>query len=300
MTALVLLAAAAGSCLPVDGDRIAVRDLGAADGAFLAVDPSESAGYAPAPGARRIFHPAELARLAKRYGVMTGTPREVCFERQTAPLGREPLESALMAAVDHPSAQVELLEWCRYPAPAGRIVFSPGGFSAQAPEKPAVWKGYVAYGERGRFAIWARVRVSVPVSRVVTARPVAAGHILEAADIRVETARGLPFRPQAAATPEHVLGKMARRPIPAGRPILPGMVDSPRDISAGDAVHVLVASGRARLDFEGRAEGGGRRGDLIAVRNVAGGRSFRARVVERGKVEITVEAPLINPGEKIR
>jgi flagella basal body P-ring formation protein FlgA len=299
MTALVfLVAAAAGSCIPVDGDRIRVRDLAAADAAFGAVDASDYVGYAPAPGARRIFHPAELVRLAKRYGVAPGAPREACFERRSAPLEREAVERAVTAAVANPAAQVEILEWSRYPAPAGRIGFPPGGFSAQAPEKPAVWKGYVAYGERGRFAIWARVRISVPVNRIVTGRPVAAGHILEAADIRFETARGLPFRPLAATSPDQVVGKMARRPIPAGRPVLPGMLDSPREISVGDTVRVLVASGRARLGFEGRAEGGGRRGDLIAVRNLAGGRSFRARVVEPGKVEVTVDSPFMKTGEK--
>jgi flagella basal body P-ring formation protein FlgA len=299
MTALVfLVAAAAGSCFPVDGDRIAVRDLAVADAAFLAVDASESVGYAPAPGARRIFHAAELVRLAKRYGVTPGAPREVCFERQTAPLEREAVERALTAAVDDPAAQVEILEWSRYPAPGGKIGFPPGGFSAQSPEKPAVWKGYVAYGERGRFAIWARVRISVPVIRILTARAVAAGHIVEAGDVRIETTRGLPFRPLAATAPDQVVGKMARRPIPAGRPVLPGMLDSPREISRGDTVRVLVASGRARLGFEGRAEEGGRRGDMIAVRNVAGGRIFRARVVEPGKVEVTADSPFIKTGEK--
>jgi hypothetical protein len=37
---------------------------------------------------------------------------------------------------------------------------------------------------------------------------------------------------------------------------------------------------------------------MIAVRNVAGGRSFRARVVEPGTVEVTVDSPFMKTGEK--
>ena len=52
MMALLLAAAA---CLPVEGNRILMRDLSAAVAAFAGLDPEEPLGFTPAPGAQRRF-----------------------------------------------------------------------------------------------------------------------------------------------------------------------------------------------------------------------------------------------------
>ena len=85
----ILLAAA--SCVAVDGDRILARDLASASAAFATVEPDAELGYAPAPGASRTFHPAELKRMIARHG---GTPGgevgPLCIERATLPLSTSP------------------------------------------------------------------------------------------------------------------------------------------------------------------------------------------------------------------
>jgi hypothetical protein len=60
----------------------------------------------------------------------------------------------------------------------------------------------------------------------------------------------------------------------------------PREVEKGDAVAVEVQSGAAVLKFDAAAESGGKTGDLVVVRNPAGGARFRARVVAKGKVMV--------------
>ena len=52
---LTLLLAISIGCLPVEGDRILLRDLAAALPAFAESDPNESIGFAPARGRSGAF-----------------------------------------------------------------------------------------------------------------------------------------------------------------------------------------------------------------------------------------------------
>ncbi len=57
----------------------------------------------------------------------------------------------------------------------------------------------------------------------------------------------------------------------------------PNDVEVGDTVIVEVHSGAATLRLEAKAESGGRRGDMISLRNADGGKMFRAKVDGKGK-----------------
>ena len=65
-----------------------MRDLAAGVPAFASSDPTESIGFAPAPGAQRRFSAGELRRLAARKGVDTAI-EPVCFERRLSELTSE-------------------------------------------------------------------------------------------------------------------------------------------------------------------------------------------------------------------
>src|SRR5437762_13675240 len=102
MMALLLAAAA---CLPVEGDRILMRDLSAAVAAVAGLDPEEPLGFTPAPGAQRRFSAGELQRLAARKGIAAEI-EPVCFERKRDPLTRERILAALREGLPE-KAQIE-------------------------------------------------------------------------------------------------------------------------------------------------------------------------------------------------
>jgi hypothetical protein len=67
---LTLPAAVSARCLPVTGDRILGADLASANAKFAALPVSLQLGYAPAPGARRVFTSIELQRIARAGGAL--------------------------------------------------------------------------------------------------------------------------------------------------------------------------------------------------------------------------------------
>jgi len=278
------------ACVAVDGDRIRARDLASAVPAFAAVPPDTEMGYTPAPGVRRVFHAAELGRLATRLGVEPGGLSDVCVERPTAPLATDTLVAALMAAVGNPEAHIEILDWSRFPVPRGQIEFPRAAVLAEGsgPESAVLWKGLVKYGDRGRFSIWVRARIAVPAPQVTARETLPASRPIQSGQLQVATAVLSPFGPQPARTLAEVVGCRPRREVPAGAPVLLNQLETPPEIHSGDPVTVRVTSGRARLVLDGVAGADGRRGDLIPVRNPTNGKTFPARVEGAGQVAIVV------------
>jgi len=278
------------ACVPVEGDRILARDLAAAEPAFARWPPESELGYSPAPGLRRVLRAAELSRLAARQQLDAEGLTDICVDRPTAPLVPEVLQAALALAAGGPGASVEILDWSRYAVPRGPLEFPrtaavPEGTGPQA---PVLWKGYVKYGERGRFSIWARARIAVRATRVSALTDLAIGRPIRAEQLRLDTVRVSPFAAQTAGSLSDVVGRIPRRPIAAGSPILAGQLELPLEIHAGDPVMVRVTSGRAGLKLEALACGEGRRGDFIPVKNPVTGKTFRARVESAGKVSVIV------------
>jgi flagella basal body P-ring formation protein FlgA len=279
----ILLAAAA--CVAVDGEKILARDLAPAAEAFQSLAPDTDMGYAPVPGARRILHAAELARMIARHGGAPGPAREICVERATEKLTRQSLAAALTSAAG--GASVELLDWSQYPVPRGELQFPAGGRSRLG-GREVLWRGYVSYGSSRRFAIWARVRVSMRQRRVVARVALPAGKPIHPEQLGVEEVETSPFDARPEESVDAVAGRLPRRPVAAGTPIVAGLLEAPQEIHSGDAVTVEVSNGLTRLSFDARAGAGGRKGDLIPVRNPATGRSFRARVERAGKVTLAI------------
>jgi len=288
------------TCVPVEGDRILARDLAQTVPALATWPPDTDLGYAPAPGLRRVLRTAELERLARRRGIEAGSMADLCVERPTVPLAPDMLRAALLRALGDPEASIQILDWSRYPAPRGALEFAHSAVVPEGTGAAVLWKGFVKYGERGRFSIWVRARIEVRSTQVSAREDLAVGRPVQYGQLRLDTVRASPFGAQPARTREEVVGRMPRRPILAGSPVFPSQLDVPPEIHSGDAVAVQVTSGRASLRLEGVAGGDGQRGDFIPVRNPANGRTFRARVEGAGRVAVTVPGASGQPssGEK--
>ena len=81
MILFLMLAAAAPECYSLGHGRILGSDLAAASAVFAALPPDLVIGSAPVPGARRLFEPAELIRIARANNLEFADVTPLCFER---------------------------------------------------------------------------------------------------------------------------------------------------------------------------------------------------------------------------
>ena len=285
-------------CHGVEGDAILGRDLAAADPQFARVPGDARLGYAPMPGSRRTVSAAELKRLAAGFGV-SGEFHDLCFEYPTRQLQSAEILEALRDGMKVDGADIQVTEFSLYPAPKGDVVFSLSGLSRPSPlraDEPVIWRGYVKYAGGRKFSIWAKVRLRVTETRVVATEDLAAvAHPVGASQLRVETVTGFPSLQPLASAVAQVAGHRLRRAVRQGAPVALDAVegaggDGERAVNRGEPVEVEVDVGPAHLKFEGRAESGGVLGEIVTIRNAKSGRTFAARVVGKGKVEVVTGA----------
>lgn len=290
MTPAILFAIAAQTaCLPVTGDVIRAADIAPAVQEFASLPPDTRIGYAPAPGAKRIFGEADLDRVARKLGITLEEKPEVCFEWQLASLSREDFRQALEKALRLPDATIEIIDTSRQPVPDGNLVFDRADLTPPPvtnPEQPVLWQGHVQYGERRRFNVWARVRIAAETSRVVATQPVRAGETVQPGQVRIERAEGFPFDDSYANRLDLVVGQIVLRSLREGDPVPANTLEKPLEVNRMDVVTVTVSNGAAIVRAEGRAEAGGRRGETIPVRNLSSGATFQAKVVGPGQVAL--------------
>ncbi|MCU1258085.1 MAG: hypothetical protein JWO80_970 [Bryobacterales bacterium] len=285
-------------CHGVEGDAILGRDLAAADPQFSGVPRDARLGYAPMPGSRRTLSAAELKRLAAGFGV-SGDFHDLCFEYPTRQLQSGEILEALRDGLKVDGADIQVTEFSLYAAPKGDIVFPLSGLSRPSPlraDEPVIWRGYVKYAGGRKFSIWAKVRLHVTEMRVVATEDLAAvANPVAASQLRVETVTGFPSLQPFASTVQQVAGHRLRRAVRQGAPVSIEAVeaaggDGERAVNRGESVEVEVDAGPAHLKFEGRAESGGVLGEIVTIRNAKSGRTFAARVVGKGKVEVVTGA----------
>ena len=286
----------ASACVNVESDAILARDLAPALPAFSGLPPDTEIGYAPIPGVRRFFHASELRRIAAYHHIVLSSAGSLCFERAMETLQPERVVEAMRQALGQPGARIEIKELSRYPVPHGEVRFDPSTLPA-APSlaniaTPQLWRGVVKYGDH-RFAIWARASILVRSARIVATEDLPAGRPIEARQVRVEEFDSPPSHQPPLPSLEQIVGMLPRRLIAASAAVTALQLEEPKDIERGDLVDVEVRSGGARLELEGRALADGRKGDMIPVRNTASGKTFSARVQERGHVVLTAALPSI-------
>ncbi|HSW50059.1 MAG TPA: flagellar basal body P-ring formation chaperone FlgA [Bryobacteraceae bacterium] len=292
MTGPLVLALSMAGCLPVDSDRILAKDLAPAAAVFAALPPETPFGHAPAPGSRRILGAGELKRLAAPHDLPLAPGAEFCVVRSLEPLTKERLIASMRASLPEADARFEVTDFSSFPVPRGELRFPLSGLRRpplRTPGGPVLWKGYVEYAARRRYPVWARVRIAVETARVLARVDLAAGSVVEAGQLKLESSEGFPPGDRSARSIEQVAGRVLRRPVRAGAEVPLGSLAEPREVERGDPVRVEAASGLATVEITGRAESSGSRGDTVVVRNLASGRSFRARVKGKGSVVVSAE-----------
>jgi len=281
MIPLALFALSGCLALSPTADHIRASDLAAVLPEWDALDAETPLLPAPIPGVQRVLRSAELRRLAVHWNIEPGAPRDVCFAIPVAAPDPERVLAAMQRQL--PEARIEVLETSRQPAPEGDLEFPLAGLHL-APTG-GYWNGYVSNG-RHRFAIWARVKVAVSSRRVVAARDLLPGRVLEPQDLRLESRDDVPAAGSFLKDIAEAAGRIPRRPVSAGTALRPEWLDTTKEVQRGDTVQVEVIRGAAHLRLDGVALAGGAVGETIAIENPTSKRRFRARVEAKGRVVV--------------
>ena len=285
MLAILLALLPPLTCHPIHSDWINGRDLVAVVPALASLPPDLPIGLAPLPGQQRVFRAADLKRLALANRLSVEMPDNVCFAWTLAIPDREAIKFVMLKALANRQPTVEILETSLLPVPEGEMEFPLSGLSLGA-SGPAMWRGFVHYAGTRKVPVWARVHVEVKEQRVTAAAALHAGDFLSLDQIKLENYQGPPQRDKFILDPAQVDGFLLRCPVQAGAPLLENMLEPPREVNRGDVVNAIVQNGAARLDVQAVAEDSGRKGQIISVRNPRSGRSFHARVAEKGTVVV--------------
>jgi flagella basal body P-ring formation protein FlgA len=278
-------------CATVTGAQILGRDLARALPVLKTLPPDVPVAPAPLPGAVRLFPVSELQAIAARFGIRGAALEDICFRIATEPLNRAQVTESMMDALKIPDLRIEVLDMSSDPVPAGRIEFRRETLGTQAtPNRvsPVVWRGDVIYAGDRRFSIWARVKITAPVTRLIAVENLRAGVPIKTGQIREEVTEAFPLSPGHLVSLSQVEGLMPLRGIASGAEVRPEDVGKPYEVNRGDLVHVEVRAGAARLKLTGRAESEGRIGDLVPVRNLDSSRVFPALVDGKDRVIVLV------------
>ena len=290
MIHIVMLVAAASGCHTVNSDRITAGDLAAVFPAFTTVAPGKIIGYAPEPGDHRILEPAEVLRIAAANGVDLRNATSTCFERELMALDASVIGNAMQASLKRPDAEIEVIEFSKFLVPPGKLVFPLESLPPRATDHVAIWNGYVDVNGR-RFPIWARARITVPLTRVVATIQLHAGQAIGPNDVRVEDVRDFPTRVEPLKSTADCITHLARRFMNPGTPITTDDLLQPNDVDRGDTVSVEVHSGGAVLTLPAQADMAGRAGQVISFRNATSGKTFRAQITGKDTALLDFHSP---------
>jgi len=268
------------ACHVLDADRILGKDVAAASAVFATLDANLEIGAAPLPGVQRILRPEHLVRLAKQNGIVLSEPAAaICFERATQPLTAEQLLPALRLALGLDGASIEILDFSRFGVPRGTLEFSKSSLMPNG-----LWRGRLVYDQNRSTPVWVKARITVQRTWVEALEPLAVGKPIEPSQLVLKTGPRFPFDTAFAESVELVAGRKPIRTLAAGMAIAPTMLMVAHDVERGDRVAVEVKAGRAILDFQATAESSGRTGDSILIKNPQNGRSFQAKIQDKGHV----------------
>jgi flagella basal body P-ring formation protein FlgA len=262
-------------------------------------------GPGPAPGARIVVEAAQLAAIARQFGVdwrpASAADRAV-LDRPGRLLPRDSITVPLLAALT------------RVGAPADAELDLPGFETPLVPAEaaPTVTVEQVDYeGATGRFAAAVliggpameplRLRLAGVVEALahvlVPARRLAAGSVLRAADLLPATVRASVLRGDVAREPAQALGLALRHAAAAGQPLPLAELQPPVLVAKGAHVAMEIRLPGLAVVAQGSALEAGALGDRIAVLNPTSRMQVEGTIVGPDRVTVaTGSVPLPERG----
>ena len=127
----------------------------------------------------------------------------------------------------------------------------------------------VRCAESHGWTIFVPVQTKISLDLLVSARQLPAGYALHKEDLSTRTVEIT--QAGGITDPKQVIGKVLRYGISAGQVLREDMLRPPFSVMQGQPVQLIVQGGRFSIRSEGVALGNASEGQLVKVRNSAGG-----------------------------
>lgn len=138
------------------------------------------------------------------------------------------------------------------------------------------------------WSLFASARVQRYVQVLAAAKPLERGQTLQRTDLQLVkrdlSLTGTGFKSDFSS----VVGKQLRRPMRQGDPIRASLLEAPLLVNKGDQLVIEANNGSIRVLTAGIALSHGKLGQQIRVKNTHSERTFKARVIAAGKVQVTL------------
>lgn len=135
-----------------------------------------------------------------------------------------------------------------------------------------------------RMYVTSSVEVHGPA--LVAARPLARGERLSPALVQEKQVQINASRRGILTDPAQISGMLVRRPVNAGSPITPDLLEAPNAIERGDHVIITAKSNAFSVSSRGKALSSASVGEQVLIENLRSSRTVRATVTAPGRVEI--------------
>lgn len=253
-------------------------------------------GSAPAPGRRMVIEAAQLAAIARSYGVnwrpMSQNDR-VVVERPGRAMPRSEAEALLREEFSRvgldAATELEINGWTPPMLPTAAL--HQATLEGAALESPgnrfAATLVVMADGmATQRLRITGRAVPTLPV--VIATRRIALGEVIRAADAREIRLRAERVRPGMASRLDQVVGQETHRPL-----ALEGMfalvdLGPPSLVGRNQPVTLLLDAPGITLTAAGRALEAAPRGAMVPVMNLASRAVLEGQVIGPGRVRVAL------------
>lgn len=287
------VAATARARSVIDRDVVVLGDL--FDG--LPPDVAARAIYkAPRPGQKTPIDSALLQTTAAEHGISFTASRmdRVIIERAGVPLPKEALLDALARALVQRGAAAGVTP--ALDSDRKEIFIAPGApaIAAVADLDYDVVAGRFSAlvmapagdpdAERIRITGRALTQTFLPV----LTRPIGAGEVIKAHDVEMKPMRADQATRITILAPQHLIGRAAKRPLPAGQPIKIGEITAALLVAKNSVIDVRVLSGALIVNMQGRALEDGVEGETIRVLNTRSNKTIHGVVT--GPNQVTIAA----------
>ena len=251
-------------------------------------------GPGPAPGARIVVDSAQLAAIARQYGVdwrPNGGNERAVLERPGRLLPREEVLAALRVALSQAGAPEQFdIDLPGFAAPLVPVETAIHLEVEQLDHDPASGRFAAALSISGEDLLTQRHRLAGTVQEVadlpVPARRLTPGTIIAPADLQFARVRVGRLQGEVARTPAQAVGLTLRRIAPAGRPLALADLGRTPAVAKGARVLMQLATGGLALAAQGQALEDGNLGERIQVQNPASRAVLEAEVTGPGRVRV--------------
>jgi len=262
-------------------------------------------GPGPAPGGRIVVEAAQLAAIARQFGVAwkpASRADRAVLERPGKPLPREAMVAALEAALVSAGVPAE----SEIEVPAVSLPLIP--FESQL--RPVVtqldhdsvsglFSATLSIGGTEMAVAQVRVngRVHETVEVTVPVRRVQPGEVLRAEDLRPLRLRATRIHAEVARTAEEAIGQSPRSPLQPGQPIRQADLSTPPAVRKGETVQMVLNGGGLSLLAQATALESGAPGERVRVLNPSSRAVLEATVIGPERVRVNPDSmPIVPPG----